>query len=289
MKVFQMFSWYKNSEYYNQLSTRTKLLYRRAMDTAELSFGMYPMSAVRPRLVNEWYSRQCALGQGNNAAFIARIMVGIWNVAIRNEFATMNPFAKMRLPPYVPRTVMWEKDQIELFCKTAMEEGKEDCMIAFLMAYTWCQRSGDIMNIKWGNYNAEEGYVSFKQQKRGKIVTLPVDETITPEIKKWLDARKDGKHPLERVFGTYSIRDWRTDANMIKEKAGLPKDLRLHDLRRTGITELIEGGATDRQIMSVSGHTSPVSIAPYHVKTLPTARDILEKRMTGMKKTVDGV
>jgi len=287
MKVFQLFSWYQNTEYFNKLSTRSKLLYRRAMDSATLAFGMYPVAGVRPRLVNEWYSRQCALGQGNNAAAVARIMVGIWNIAIRNEFATINPFSKMRLPPYIPRTVMWSKDQIELFKKTAIEEGKEYCFIAFMMAYTWCQRSGDIMNMKWGNYYPEAGYVQITQQKRKKIVTLPVDDVTCPEIKAWLDAHRAGTYPSLRVFNPYTLAEWRRDVNYIKEKAGLPKDLRLHDLRRTGITELIELGATDRQIMSVSGHSSPVSIAPYHVNTFPTAKDILEKRMTGMKKDVD--
>ena len=55
------------------------------------------------------------------------------------------------------------------------------------------------------------------------------------------------------------------------DAAGLPKDLRLSDLRRTGTTEMVEAGVGMAQIMSVTGHANPSSVKPYMKNTLASA------------------
>jgi integrase len=43
-----------------------------------------------------------------------------------------------------------------------------------------------------------------------------------------------------------------------REAAGRP-DLRLHDLRHTGLTWLAHSGATTRELMDIAGHSSPAA------------------------------
>jgi len=50
------------------------------------------------------------------------------------------------------------------------------------------------------------------------------------------------------------------------------------DLRRTAITEMVEGGADLAHIMQVSGHRSPDSVRPYMVNTYTGAKNALSKR-----------
>jgi len=45
----------------------------------------------------------------------------------------------------------------------------------------------------------------------------------------------------------------------------------LSDLRRTGVTEMVEAGVGMAQIMQVSGHASPNSVKPYLKNTLKGA------------------
>jgi integrase len=60
--------------------------------------------------------------------------------------------------------------------------------------------------------------------------------------------------------------------------AGLPPELRLSDLRRTGTTEMVEAGVGMAQIMSVTGHANPSSVKPYLKNTLKSANSALTAR-----------
>ena len=60
--------------------------------------------------------------------------------------------------------------------------------------------------------------------------------------------------------------------------AGLPDELRIADLRRTGTTEMVEAGVGIAQIMSVTGHANPQSVKPYMKNTLASAEYALTER-----------
>lgn len=60
--------------------------------------------------------------------------------------------------------------------------------------------------------------------------------------------------------------------------AGLSKELRLSDLRRTGTTEMVEAGVGMAQIMSVTGHANPQSVKPYMKNTYRSANSALTAR-----------
>ena len=48
-------------------------------------------------------------------------------------------------------------------------------------------------------------------------------------------------------------------------------------MRRTKITEMVEGGVDITQIMSVSGHQNVQSVTPYVKHTLKSAKSALSK------------
>ena len=64
----------------------------------------------------------------------------------------------------------------------------------------------------------------------------------------------------------------------LMDAAGLSKELRLSDLRRTGVTEMVEAGVGMPAIMSVTGHASPNSVKPYLKNTLKSAELALTTR-----------
>jgi integrase len=67
------------------------------------------------------------------------------------------------------------------------------------------------------------------------------------------------------------------------QQAGLPDELRLSDLRRTGTTEMVEAGVGIGQIMSVTGHANPSSVKPYMKNTLTSANYALTERNNHVK------
>jgi integrase len=73
----------------------------------------------------------------------------------------------------------------------------------------------------------------------------------------------------------------------VLDLCGLPKELRIADLRRTGTTEMVEAGVSMAQIMSVTGHSTPNSVKPYMKNTYASAENALTKRETYVKSTLD--
>jgi integrase len=67
--------------------------------------------------------------------------------------------------------------------------------------------------------------------------------------------------------------------------AGLPDELRLSDLRRTGTTEMVEAGVSMGNIMSVTGHANPQSVKPYMKNTFASADLALTSRQNRDIKT----
>ena len=52
----------------------------------------------------------------------------------------------------------------------------------------------------------------------------------------------------------------------------LSPDLKIMDMRRTKITEMVENGVDITQIMAVSGHQNIQSVTPYVKHTLKSAK-----------------
>jgi hypothetical protein len=64
----------------------------------------------------------------------------------------------------------------------------------------------------------------------------------------------------------------------IARAAGLPDDLQIRDLRRTGATEGACAGATPAELMAVGGWANQASIRPYLVQTVEQAANFQKKR-----------
>ena len=60
--------------------------------------------------------------------------------------------------------------------------------------------------------------------------------------------------------------------------AKLDEELRLMDLRRTGVTQMVDRGVPLPQIMSVTGHTHVASVKPYMKHTFESANNALTQR-----------
>jgi integrase len=79
-----------------------------------------------------------------------------------------------------------------------------------------------------------------------------------PEPDAWLFPGENGNPVSPRTLS----RAWTT----ARQSVGCP-DLRLHDLRHTGLTWVARLGATTREIMRRGGHSSPVAALPYQHAT----------------------
>ena len=83
---------------------------------------------------------------------------------------------------------------------------------------------------------------------------------------------------IRGAYKPYSLHGISKLGRVAMSSAGLPNELRLADLRRTGTTEMVEAGVSMGQIMSVTGHANPNSVMPYMKNTYLSAKKALTTR-----------
>jgi integrase len=83
---------------------------------------------------------------------------------------------------------------------------------------------------------------------------------------------------IRGAYKPYSLHGVSKVGRQAISSAGLPNELRLADLRRTGTTEMVEAGVSMGQIMSVTGHSNPSSVMPYMKNTYISAKKALTIR-----------
>jgi integrase len=169
---------------------------------------------------------------------------------------------------------MWQREHVRAFLNTAFSqfEWRSIGLITYMM-YEWGQRPKDICELKWDSINFDKQMVVIEQSKRGATVKLPISTGLFEMLKQQhLDfPTSDYVAPLRKRWGKwmhYTAVILSRHFHAVAKLANLPDDLQLRDLRRTAITESIEGGAEMVHIMQMSGHKSIDSLNPYVVHTL---------------------
>ena len=153
------------------------------------------------------------------------------------------------------------------------------------MCYEWGQRPVDIRNLTWDQLDLDESVVVITQTKRGATVELPIPDNLITMLKQqkedWDFQPYVVPHhrPQDNAYRPLTISQMTTLLAEVKDAAGLPDDLRVGDLRKTAIVQMIESGVDHLAIQSVSGHKNVQSLNPYNKFSLKTARAALDRRV----------
>ena len=219
------------------------------------------------------------------ANYIATCIGIVFNTAIRHEALLSNPVSLLQRTKEKKRKIKWTEAQVKTFLDTAYSNWEwRSIGLIVHMAYEWAQRVGDMRLLTWNNLDLEDKRLDLEQSKRRADVHLPISDTLCSML---LQQEKDfGFQPYvaprpevyNGVYTAYGSTDIHKLVNEVKDIAGLPKELTALDLRRTGITEMVEAGVDTLGIMQVSGHTNPQSVKPYLVNTFKGASTALNKR-----------
>lgn len=155
------------------------------------------------------------------------------------------------------------------------------------MAYEWAQRVGDMRLLTWDNIDFENRVLHLEQSKRRALVHIPISDDLMDVLHQqnglfdwqpYIAPNMNTKSP--DGFKPYSVYTISHAARREIERAGLPKELRISDLRRTATTEMVEAGVGMAQIMSVTGHANPQSVKPYMKNSLTSATQACTLRST---------
>jgi len=291
--LYAMFRFYKTTSSFCQLREQTQKDYCNVINSAlmvkvkpDLMLGNIKLGVLSRQHIKISYEKW--LDRGTRTANMSySVLRKIVNVAIEYDIIPSNPITGIEKQKEKPRKVMWTQDQVRMFLKTAYEEWKwRNIGLIAQMAYEWCQRIGDMRELKWSNINFNEKKLTLEQSKRRSEVFLPISDNLIRMLGQqhkdfgFQDYVAPSVTPYKGGYRPYDKTQVSAIANEIKASCGLPEALHIMDMRRTGITEMVDAGVDMTQIMSVSGHQNPQSLAPYIKHTLKASKSALSKRQS---------
>jgi integrase len=228
------------------------------------------------------YELMCYADDGGLRETYARAVMHtariVWNWAqryLRKEFE-FNPFDGMRLETPDARTVRWEPAQVWQFCRTAEEMGLLSAALVAVFCYELGQRPGDARKMCRSCFEGA-AIIVVEQGKTGKQLLLPVSDVLAEFVDK-VPGDRNELVVNERTGRQYEDYELSKICAEIREAAKLPGHLWIADLRRTCLTELGRLGASDDQLISVSGHSQRQMLSTYSLTEYRKAVDIMQRR-----------
>lgn len=290
MKLNQVADEYYLSHDYKNLRQETKTHYEYCLNSALATpvegvvIGEVDCTKLSTKQAKLAYDIWCDRGisTANHIMAMARIL---YNYAMRMEHCFVNPFTVVRKRATKPRKVVWSKEDVTKLLDAAYSDfSTRNIGLIAHMAYEWCQRVGDMRLLTWDAIDFEQKRVVILQSKRDAQVELPIDDDLYDML---VQQEQDfGFQPYvaprpvayRGVYEPYTMYKLPLHARKLMDDAGLPKELRLSDLRRTGVTEMVDAEVGIGQIMSVTGHADPQSVKPYLKNTYVSANNALTAR-----------
>ncbi len=209
-----------------------------------------------------------------------------WRHAMRYDVLIHDPVSLIQGVSSQPRRVRWQRDQVKQFLEVAYSDFRwRSIGLIVHMAYDWGQRVGDMRTLTWDAVDLSSCRMDMTQSKQHAEVHLPISASLCELLRQQNEALGYQPYiaPKVPLYSGGDIKPYTPEqigilVNRIKDIAGLPKDLTAMDLRRTAVTEMMEGGVDLAGIMQVTGHKNVNSVKHYMVNTYSGASKALAAR-----------
>lgn len=172
----------------------------------------------------------------------------LFSYAIENERLDKNPCTGInRLYDGSRKDNIWMPDQLALFRAHAPEHVRN----VFEAAVYTGQRQGDLLSLKWSQYDGTHfAFLQSKKKTRARILLHPALKEIVDRLPR----------SAITVFTNSRGKPWTSDGfkssfGKEQKRAGI-SGVTFHDLRGTFITQKAREGATALQIAAITGHSA---------------------------------
>jgi integrase len=251
--------YYGSLEFKQELSDRTRYVRHGILDALVQKHGDKPF-VIKPRHVRKLRDAKADTPEAANALVKALRQLFKW--AVQGEYLDSNP----------AKDVGYIKTGSQGFHSWTIEEvrqyeahhpvGTRARLALALLLYT-TQRRSDIVRL--GQKMVHDGWLKFTQVKNAKRKPVSLEIPILPELQRIIDATtplgKDtylvtefGRPFTADGFGN-RFRKWCDEAKLPHCSA--------HGLRKAGAARLAELGASDREIMAITGHQTAKEVDRY--------------------------
>ncbi|WP_019895285.1 site-specific integrase [Hydrogenovibrio halophilus] len=114
-------------------------------------------------------------------------------------------------------------------------------------------RKNEVLTTKWEDFDLERRIWTIEFTKAGKTRHVPLSDGVitllsqVPKIENcdWVFANPDTQKPYKHIFYAWDV---------VRKRAGL-EELRIHDLRHSFASFLVNGGRSLYEVQKLLGHT----------------------------------
>ena len=287
----QIVGHYLRTKHFNSLSRNTQHNYEYNLksicdtDVYGKETGTFRITNITVPVCTKMYDTWEDDISTNTANEYARVFSMLMNYCVALGIVNDNPMKHVSKRTHEPKSVVWTHVEVEKFCDVAFSDFKfRNIGLVVLMAYEWGQRPIDIFNLKWENIYFDLDMVKIRQSKRGARVELPLEEPLSSLL---LQQQKDWdfqqyvvpfQRPSDGAYIPFSHANSGTLFREVKALSALPDELKVGQLRKTAINQMIESEVDHLAIMSVTGHKNVSSLNAYVKHNLGTAKSALNRR-----------
>lgn len=257
---------YKASSRWATLSAKSQETYDYAIDVLEKYVDInVTIDTFNRETCDNLISEIREIHGDNTANSCLRFAKLLFNFAIDDDILEVNYFTRIKAVKIPSRNVVWKQYYIKKMI-TYLEKydthlhRHEMIMRMGLLAYFTANRLTDIRLLKWENVKEDGIYIT--QGKTDEYVWIP----MTDDIKRFLPKKDHRPYVFSKRYNgdPYEEKDVSDIfGEELRAMIGIPKKYVLRDMRRNAITHMMDNGATDAEIMSLSGHKNVQSMEPY--------------------------
>ena len=286
----EVVDFYRNSDAYRRLSSSSQKDYDNHLSATLITevegkpLRAYRCKNLKVRHITQAYDQWLQIGT-RTANYRRSVLSAAWKHAMRYDVMIHNPISLVQTVAEKPRRVHWTREQVSIFLDTAYSDFRwRSIGLIVHMAYDWGQRVGDIRLLTWDSLDLNECRMDMTQSKRNAEVHLPISADLCQMLRQQKEDFGFQQYVVPRVkpragaYTPYDKEEVSLYINEILDEANLPKELTAMDLRRTAVTEMMEGGVDLAGIMQVTGHQNAASVKPYMVNTFSGASKALAAR-----------
>jgi integrase len=250
--------YYKSAEF-RQLDLRTQRVRRNILEDLCRDNGDKPVSRMEPRYVRMLRDERSNRPEAANALLKAIRQVFAYGIAI--DIVFRNPAKEV---PYLHSGSQgfhsWTPDEITTFEKH--HAIGTTARLAFgLLLYTG-QRRSDV--VQFGRQHVRNSWLKFIQHKNRKKRPVTLEIPLIAELQRVIDGSPCGDLTflVTKFGGPFTANGFGNKFRQWCNEAGL-SHCSAHGLRKAAAARLAELGATEHEIMAVTGHRTSKEVIRY--------------------------
>ncbi len=243
--------------------------------------GSRKLCDIDPSSVRAWFA-PLARKYPTTAAKAYRLLSSIMRAAVADEVIMRNPCqVKGAASEHAP-----ERPTASIAEVAALADVVPDHLKVAVLLAAWCQlRRGELLGLRRRDVDLLRGTLTVELTRGPRLGgaeiikgpkteagrrTMAIPETVLPDLERHLDTYVGSGPDAPLLVGEMGrallAKSLQKEWVKARDAIGRP-ELRLHDLRRSGLTWSAATGATLAELMHRAGHKSPVAALRYQHAT----------------------